>query len=261
MRGHTVPRLLWAALALYCAAATTAHAQDHAGQYTQADVDRGSRLYGSNCAFCHGATGDAVANADLRAGKFRRAASDEDLRRLIAAGIPGTAMPPHKLQDAELIGIVAYIRSMREVRGGVVGAGDASRGKEIFAGSGACVNCHRVNGRGSRVAPDLSEIGAIRSAGALQDSLIDPTANMLPMNRSVRAVTRDGKTITGRRLNEDTYSVQLIDSEERLVSLAKAGLKEYEVIRTSSMPSYRAKLSEQELRDVVAYLLTLRGVN
>ncbi len=111
------------------------------------------------------------------------------------------------------------------------------------------------------MAPDLSEIGAIRSAAALQNSLLDPTANMLPMNRSVRAVTRDGKAITGRRLNEDTYSVQLIDSEERLVSLEKGGLKEYEVLKTSSMPSYRGKLSEQELRDLVSYLLTLKGVN
>ena len=76
----------------------------------------------------------------------------------------------------------------------------------------------------------------------------------------MRAVTKDGKVITGRRLNEDTYSVQLIDSQERLVSLAKADLKEYAVIKTSSMPSYRDKLSAQELADVVAYLLTLNGV-
>ena len=84
---------------------------------------------------------------------------------------------------------------------------------------------------------------------------------MLPINRSVRGVTKDGKVITGRRLNEDTYSVQLIDTEERLVSLVKTDLKEYAVIKTSSMPSYRDKLSAQELADVVAYLLTLDGVN
>jgi len=261
MPGRTVPPLLRAALALGCAAARMAIAQDHAGQYTQADVDRGARLYGSNCAFCHGATGDALPNADLRSGKYRRAASDDDLRRLIATGIPGTAMPPHKLQDAELAGVVAYIRTMRDVRGGAPEAGDARRGKAIFSSNGECGSCHRVNGKGSRAAPDLSEIGLIRSAGALQNSLLDPTASMLPMNRAVRAVTREGRTITGRRLNEDTYSVQLIDSEERLVSLAKSGLKEYEVIKTSPMPSYRGKLSEQELRDVVAYLLTLRGLN
>ncbi len=218
-------------------------------------------MYGANCAFCHGAAGNAISNVDLRSGKFRRAASDEDLARLITAGVAGTAMPPHKFQDAELTGIVAYIRAMRDVHTSRIAVGDPRRGKEIFAGKGACMSCHRVNGQGSRLAPDLSDIGTVRSANDLQQSLLDPTANMLPINRSVRGVTRDGNVITGRRLNEDTYSVQLIDNEERLVSLAKADLKEYTVIKTSSMPSYRGKLSAPELADLVAYLLTLDGVN
>jgi cytochrome c oxidase cbb3-type subunit III len=258
MLRRTVSPFLQASLALWCVAVA---AQDHVGQYSQADIERGSRLYGANCAFCHGASGNAVPNVDLRSGKFRRATSDEDLGRLITAGVPGTAMPPHKFQDAELTGIVAYIRAMRDVHATNVAVGDARRGKEIFTGKGACMTCHRVNGQGSRLAPDLSDIGMVRSANALQESLLDPTASMLPINRSVRAVTRDGKVITGRRLNEDTYSVQLIDTAERLVSLDKADLKEYAVIKTSSMPSYRGKLNAQELADVVSYLLTLDGVN
>ena len=260
MLRRKVPPFLHAALALWFVAAHPAASQDHAGQYGQADIERGSRLYGANCQSCHGAAGDAVPNVDLRAGRFRRAASDEDLGRLITAGVPGTAMPPHKFQDAELTGIVAYVRSMRNLHATTVAVGDASRGREIFAGKGACASCHRVNGQGSRLAPDLSEIGSLRSANALEESLLDPTASMLPFNRSVRAVTKDGKVITGRRLNEDTYSVQLIDAGERLLSVDKAGLKEYSVIKTSSMSSYRNTLSAQELADVVAYLLTLNGV-
>jgi putative heme-binding domain-containing protein len=244
---------------LLFSAAVPLLAQEHAGQYTQADIDRGSRLYGANCAFCHGVNGDAVSNVDLRTGKFRKATSDEELGRVIAAGIPGTAMPPHKFESAELTGIVAYVRAMRSLDGGAVAAGDAAHGRNIFEGKGACITCHRVKGQGSRVAPDLSEIGAVRSPGALQRSLLDPTASMLPINRSVRAVTRDGRVISGRRLNEDTYSVQLINGEERLVSLSKADLKEYTVIKTSPMPSYKDKLSVQELADVVTYLLTLKG--
>jgi cytochrome c oxidase cbb3-type subunit 3 len=234
-------------------------AQEHAGQYSQADIERGSRLYGANCAVCHGVNGDAVQNVDLRSGKFRRAASDEDLSRLIEAGVPGTAMPPHKFENAELTGIVAYVRAMRDLKA-VVSSGDAARGKAIFEGKGACINCHRVNGQGSRTAPDLSDIGAVRSAGAVQAALLDPTARMRPIDRPVRAVTKDGKVINGRRLNEDTYSVQLIDSQQRLVSLAKADLKEYTVSKTSIMPSYKEKLGEQELSDLVAYLMTLKGV-
>jgi putative heme-binding domain-containing protein len=253
-RMHTrvvVTALLWLPLA----------AQEHAGHYTPADVERGLRLYGAHCQFCHGANGDSVPNADLRGGRFRHATSDEDLARVIAAGIPGTAMPPHKFDNAELTGVVAYIRSLRDAGIAATATGDPSRGRRLFETAGGCTNCHRIRGHGSRFGPDLSEIGAIRSAQLLENSLLDPTASMLPINRSVRAVTRDGKTITGRRLNEDTYSVQIIDSQERLISLIKADLREYAVLKTSPMPSYKDKLSGSEVSDVVAYLLTLKGVN
>lgn len=118
-----VSPFLRAALALWCVAVHPAAAQDHAGQYSQADIERGSRLYGANCAFCHGTNGDAVANVDLRSGKFRKAVSDEDLGRLIVTGVPGTAMPPHKLENAELTGIVAYVRAMRDVHAAAVRLG------------------------------------------------------------------------------------------------------------------------------------------
>jgi len=83
---------------------------------------------------------------------------------------------------------------------------------------------------------------------------------MLPANRPVRAVTLDGKVITGRRLNEDTYTVQLIDEQERLLSLSKANLREFTVLKSTPMPSYKDKFSSQELADLEAYLLSLRGV-
>ena len=89
---------------------------------------------------------------------------------------------------------------------------------------------------------------------------LNRTGSMLPVNRPVRAVTRDGKVITGRRLNEDTYTVQLIDEQEHLVSLTKTDLLEYTVLKTSSMPTYQDKLSAQELADLEAYLLSLKGV-
>jgi putative heme-binding domain-containing protein len=117
-----------------------------------------------------------------------------------------------------------------------------------------------VNGKGPREAPDLSNIGALRTASLIEKTLVDPTAAMLPVNRPVRAVTRDGKIVIGRRLNEDTYTVQLIDDQDRLVSLDKSDLRAYEVLKTSSMPSYKGKLSSQELADIAAYLLTLKGM-
>jgi putative heme-binding domain-containing protein len=118
--------------------------------------------------------------------------------------------------------------------------------------------CHRVNGRGSYSATDLSEIGVMRKPASLQRALLDPAGAMIPGNRSVRAVTRDGRTMRGRRLNEDAYSIQLIDEQSRLVSLAKADLRSVEAIPTS-MPSYETTLTADERADLIAYLLSLKG--
>jgi putative heme-binding domain-containing protein len=105
----------------------------------------------------------------------------------------------------------------------------------------------------------LSEIGTMRQAGQLYRSLTDPASQMMPINRPVRVVMKDGKTVTGRRLNEDTYSIQLMDESGHLRSLLKGDVKQLEVLTTSRMPSYKDKLSTDELSDLVAYLLTLKG--
>ena len=109
------------------------------------------------------------------------------------------------------------------------------------------------------MAPNLSDIGAVRSPGSLQRSLLDPTSQMMPVNRPVRVVTKDGTVINGRRLNEDTYSLQLIDDHERLHSFVKADLREFTIVKTSPMPSAKGTLSDAEIADMLAYLLTLKG--
>ena len=235
-------------------------AQEHAGQYAQADIQFGLRLYGNTCATCHGGNGDGVPGINLRTGQFARAPSDRQLMRLISTGIPGTAMPPGQYSEAELAGLVAYVRTMGEIDPSEVMVGDTERGRAIYNGQGDCARCHRVYGVGSRVAPDLSNIGATRTAGGLERSLLDPTGSMFPINRPVRAVTLDGTVYTGRRLNEDTYTVQLLDQNDRLRSLEKATLREYTLLTTSPMPVYGDMLSAQEVSDVVAYLLSLRGL-
>jgi putative heme-binding domain-containing protein len=237
-----------------------AAAQDHVGQYEQADIEFGARLYNANCTRCHAESGDAVDGVDLRSGQYSRAGSDFELMRLIRTGVQGTAMPPNDFSQAELTGVIAYLRTMRDVDLSSVRLGDVTRGGGLFRAKGACSTCHRVNGDGPRTAPDLSDIGGIRTAATLQRTLLDPTGAMLPVNRSVRAVTSDGTVITGRRLNEDTYTVQLIDEQERLRSLVKADLREYTVLTTSPMPPATDVLDEQELADVLAFLLSLKGL-
>jgi putative heme-binding domain-containing protein len=231
----------------------------HPGEYAPADIAYGSRLYDAQCTTCHGANGDGVGGVDLRSGRFRNAVTDQDLTRVITTGVPGTGMQAFKLDPSEVTGIVAYLRNMNSFDRGSVKAGDTARGRAIFDGKGDCANCHRVGAQGSRVAPDLSDVGATRSAGSLLRSLTDPSSQMMPINRPVRAVTRDGKVITGRRLNEDTYTVQLLDDQERLVSLIKSDLREYTILTVSPMPPYRDRLTQDEIADVVAYLLSLKG--
>ena len=233
--------------------------QGHPDDYPRADVEYGARLYTQHCVACHGNTGDGVAGVDLRSGKFRTARTDLQLRTVITNGFPDAGMPAFKLDAAELTGIVAYLRNMNTFDTSSMKAGNAANGQAVFEGKGACLSCHRVNGRGSRKAPDLSDIGVLRSAGSLERSLRDPTSQMIPINRPVRAITRDGKVISGRRLNEDTYTVQLTDEEGRLYSLLKSDLREFTISTKSTMPSYDKELTADELADVVSYLLSLKG--
>jgi putative heme-binding domain-containing protein len=234
-------------------------AQTPGAQYAQADIAYGSQIYMTQCSACHGVNGDAISGLNFRSGQFNRVSSDNDLRSIITTGIPGTTMPAWSFNAAEIAGIVAYVRNMGTFDARAVTLGDPAHGQTLFEGTGHCASCHRVNGKGPRVAPDLSNIGAIRTPDLLERTLLEPDASMLPLNRTVHAVTRDGKVITGRRLNEDTYTVQLIDQQEHLVSLVKADLREYTVVKTSGMPSYKDTLSSKDVADVVAYLLSLKG--
>src|SRR5690242_8041941 len=183
-------------------------AQSPQPRYAPADIQYGARIYANQCTGCHGENGNVVADVDLRAGRFKRVSSDNDLRSTILTGVPGTAMQPFKFSESELVGVIAFIRNMRDFDARTVPIGDIARGRKTFEETDKCMTCHRVDGRGSRLAPDLSDIGSVRTAAALQRSLSEPTAAMLPGNRSIRAVTRAGKVITGRRLNEGTYTVQ-----------------------------------------------------
>lgn len=164
--------------------------------------------------------------------------------------------------------------------------GDAIRGKAIFESSkGNCQSCHRVNGAGSLYGPDLSAIGAPppgggrggRGAGAgpaggrggpggspagptpqqLAQSILDPNAVVAVQNRYVRLTMKDGKTIWGKLLNVDTFAIQIFDSSEKLANVSKTDVRD--MTMTSPMPSYRDKLTTQELADVIGYLLSLKG--
>jgi len=168
-------------------------------------------------------------------------------------------MPATNFSEEQARRVVAYLRSMATSGRQAEPPGDAGRGRVIFAGKGGCASCHRVNGSGSRLGPDLSAVGQLRRSLELKRSLLEPDAEILGNNRFYRVVTGEGIEVTGRLLNLDTFSVQILDTRERLRSFAKADLREYAFIDKSPMPSYQGKLTEQELADLVSYLASLKG--
>jgi putative heme-binding domain-containing protein len=225
---------------------------------TAADLLDGERAYRQSCANCHGPDGDVVTGIDLGRGQFRRQMTDEDLVRIIRSGIPGTPMPATTMTAEQAQKIVGYLRARAtSARAGAV-KGDAARGMAVFQTKGACASCHLVNGAGSGVGPDLSRIGAVRGAMELERALVEPAADVQPTARFYRVVLKDGTAVTGRLLSHDTFTVQLLDTTQKLRSFAKSDLREHG-FAASPMPSYRDRLSAQELADVVTYLSSLRG--
>jgi putative heme-binding domain-containing protein len=236
-------------------AGTLAKAAQHE---TSADVQDGARVFRSSCANCHGPDGDQIAGIDLGRGVFRREMSDGDLIRVIRAGIPNTPMPPTNMSEEQAAKVVAYLRSTAATGRSTSAAGDPVRGKTLFDGKGRCASCHRVGVTGSRLGPELSAIGRVRRAVDLEQSLLDPQAEIQPTGRFYRVVTKDGVATTGRLLNLDTFTVQLMDQKEQLRSFMKTDLREHGWAPTP-MPSYKGTLTTQEIADVVSYLVSLKG--
>jgi putative heme-binding domain-containing protein len=225
---------------------------------TAADLLDGERAYQNSCANCHGPNGDLVQGIDLGRGRFRRPLSDEELVRIIRGGIPNTPMPPTNMTAEQASKIVAYLRSLAAGKEGGVIAGDPARGKLVFDGKGKCASCHTVGGVGARLGPDLSNVGAARRAPDLERALLDPQADVQPQHRFYRVVLQDGTTVTGRLLGHDTFTVRMLDTEERLRLFVKSDLRSHG-FADSPMPSYRNTLTPQEIADVVSYLSSLRA--
>jgi cytochrome c oxidase cbb3-type subunit III len=184
---------------------------------------------------------------------------------VIEDGISGTEMPgSFWISSADVTRIIAYVRSLAAIGEAPV-RGNIELGRATYVGAG-CGRCHVVNGVGGVVGPELTDIGTRRSAVSLRRSLLDPAAEFPSERRYqmygiVRAVLRDGKTVTGVRVNEDTYTIQLRDVDGHFHSLRKADLRSLDrQFTTSLMPSVRGTLTDGKVDDLIAYLTSLRNV-
>lgn len=220
-----------------------------------ADVAAGAKTFHSHCSPCHGYQGEGGRGPNLAAGRFYHGASDADLLKNISQGIPGTEMPGLFYNEDRVWQLVAFIRSLSA--NAAKSSGDANAGAGLFRSQG-CAGCHRIGGEGGALGPDLSGIGAARSLDNLKQSIVAPDVEVQPLYWTVSFEDASGKAVQGFLLNEDTYTVQLLDRAARLHSYRKASVKNYAIDKRSSMPSYRDKLSPQQLDDLLAYLSSQR---
>jgi putative heme-binding domain-containing protein len=236
-------------------------AQEQANPFTTGlDVRTGQRLFDRHCSVCHsvGATGGDN-GPDLTTGEFRHASTDAGLFNVISDGVPDTPMIGinRNRTDQTVWQIVAYLRSISGGGGRVAVTGDPTTGERLYRGRGNCSSCHWLDGEGGRQGPDLTTIGDRRSPEELLSDLVDPDERVQPRWWTMRLTHVDGTRVEGLRMNEGTYSVRILDSEDNLWSFLKRDLSENERIETSSMPSYTGTLTGGELEDLVAYLYGL----
>lgn len=225
-----------------------------------AAAQQGKSLFRSACASCHGIDARGGGRGpDLTDDRSIHGDSDGALFKTVSQGVPSTEMQPSGLREEEIWVVIAYLRSLAG-NTGPPPSGDRAAGERLFFSSGVCSQCHMVKGRGGRLGPDLSRIGASRPTRYLVEAVREPGKEIPAQYETVQVVTRDGAHILGVRKNEDTFSIQLMDQEEQLHLLLKKELHEVIYEKKSLMPDYPVSiLSDKDLKDLLAYLDSLRG--
>jgi putative heme-binding domain-containing protein len=273
-RGHS---LAFVAAFVFCFAATQLYAQDKNPFAGDAKVAKlGESQFRANCAFCHGLGARGGGRGpDLTRAQKRHGNADADLFRTINEGVPGTAMPPNGatqqgvgMTESEIWQVVTYIRSV-QVKSPLQALGDAAHGRVLFFGEAVCYTCHMVEGKGGRLGPDLTTTGSARSTDYLIDSVRNPSRRLAQglseamkefsqEYETVNVETADGRKFTGVILNEDHFTVQMLDLREQLHLFEKDKLRSFEKSRKSLMPAYdKNMLSDKNLQDILAFLLSV----
>jgi alcohol dehydrogenase (cytochrome c) len=223
-------------------------------------ITEGGALFRIACAACHGPDARGGGRGpDLVSGPRVHGDTDAELFATITKGVPGTEMPAAWLSPEEVWGVLVYLRTL-SAEAAPPPRGDRAAGEKLFFGSAACAGCHMVQGRGGRLGPDLSRIGAARPAATISEHIRTPSKQVSKGYETVTAVTRAGTTVTGVRRSEDTFSVRVMDAAETIHLLQKDELRELAYPKTSLMPDYpESILGRAQLDDVVAYLASQRG--
>jgi cytochrome c oxidase cbb3-type subunit 3 len=243
-------------IATLLAAACLANGQTTNPQATPAGRSAGEKIFRSHCAGCHGVAGKGGSGPSLTSGVFYHGGTDADLFRNISQGIPGTAMPEQFFQGTQIWQIAAYVRSLSATPVRPKLTGNKEHGRQLFEANG-CSGCHLLRGEGGFRGPDLSVIGSQRSAAYLRESITAPGATVAPEFWVAKVVMKDGTARSGFLMNQDTYAIQMLDFVHGLQYVSRTDFKDFGIDRSSIMPSYKGKLSDAELDDLVAFLASL----
>jgi len=227
---------------------------------TTDDIKAGKRLYDSQCALCHGIGGTGGRGPAFTVSKLRRASDGPELIGLVINGVDGSGMPAFWfLGERPVFQVAAYVRSLGAKTQAASLPGDREHGKALFKSKG-CAGCHVVNGEGSAYGPELTEIGARRNAAFLRESILDPGASVPEGFVIVSATPRGGRAVTGMRVNEDSFTIQIRDAGGKFHSFRKQELADLQKnFGKSPMPSYLGKMPDADVDDLVAWLASLRG--
>ncbi len=221
---------------------------------TGIDLSAGQKLFQKSCTACHGENGKGGRGPDLTSGQWRFGRSDEAILKNIVQGIPGTQMPAFPMTPSEGESVVAYLRSLKSNPPDEKLVGDPAAGRELFFGSAKCSQCHMFTGRGGRLGPDLSSIRGQRRIAELRESIVNPDKSMRKGYETVEVRLSSGELVRGVKKNEDTFSIQIMDEQEKLYMLLKQDVNEIKAPHKSLMPV--AHLSAPELDNVIAFLKT-----
>ena len=221
-----------------------------------AAVQAGTKLYRERCAECHGADAKGVPRHDLTR-LWTAGATDARVFGIIRAGVPNTTMPSSSAPDEDLWAIVAYLRSLATAGGDTASGGSVAAGERTF--QAMCVSCHAINGRGGRLGPDLSRAGSQPRQQVIA-SIRTPSAAMANGYRPVTLVLADGRRLRGTEKSEDAFSIQIMDTQQRLQGYLKADLRDVLQETTSLMPPFPPeRLNDADLTDLLAFLSSVSG--
>jgi len=221
-------------------------------------IRAGMGVFRARCADCHGIDARGVRGPDITQ-VWASGRTDEGLFRTVKEGVPNTEMPANpRMFDHEAWQVLAYLRTLAAPAPTDPPRGNAENGGRIFQTK--CVACHRVNGVGGRLGPDLSRIGVARSREAIVLRIVGDVEGSRPGYEPVTLTPQSGPPITGVKKNEDLFSVQIMDTRERIQGYEKDQMKAVQNGTRSMMPAFGSgQLSASDLDDLVRYLQTLRG--